>query len=67
MLVLARKVGEEIIIGGGVSVWMVAVAGDKVRLGVTAPRNIPVDRKEIHELRVAQRTGAKPPPVAVAT
>jgi len=63
MLVLARKLGEEIVIGEDVCVCVVAINGDKVRLGITAPRDILVDRKEIHDRRVAQRIGAKAPPL----
>src|SRR4051795_6051560 len=49
MLVLTRKVGESIVIGGGVRVVVVAMEGGKCRLGVEAPRAVPVHRQEIHE------------------
>jgi carbon storage regulator len=48
MLVITRKLGEEIIIADRIRVQVVAVKGDKVRIGVDAPRSIPVDRLEIH-------------------
>jgi len=51
MLVLTRKVGEEIVIGDEVRVKVVAVHGDRVRLGIDAPRTVPVDRLEIHQRR----------------
>ena len=51
MLVLARRVGEEIVIDGGIIVTLVAVHGDRVRLGITAPRSVCVDRREVHERR----------------
>lgn len=51
MLVLTREKDEEIIIGGGITITVVSIRGDKVRLGITAPKEIPVDRKEIHELK----------------
>jgi carbon storage regulator len=51
MLVLSRKVGEEIIIDGNIRVTVVSVQGDRVRLGIEAPKTIPVDRLEIHERR----------------
>jgi carbon storage regulator len=60
MLVLTRKVGERIVIGGAVSVTVVAVVGGKVRLGVTAPNEVPVDREEIHALKRAQREACTP-------
>ena len=52
MLVLTRRVGEEIVIDGNIHVTVVGVKGDKVRLGITAPPSVPVDRKEVHERRL---------------
>jgi carbon storage regulator len=49
MLVLTRRVGEEIVIDGRVRVKVVAVHGKKARIGVTAPANVRVDRQEVHE------------------
>lgn len=49
MLVLSRKVGETIIINDNITVMIVAIRGDKVRLGVVAPSNVPVHRQEIQE------------------
>ena len=46
MLVLSRKVGEEIVIAGTIRVTVVAVVGDRVRLGVQAPSEVRVDREE---------------------
>lgn len=51
MLVLTRRLGEEIVIDGDIRVTVVAVRGDKVRLGVAAPKFITVDRAEVHERR----------------
>jgi carbon storage regulator len=51
MLVLTRRVGEEIVIDGNIRVIVTAVKGDKVRLGIIAPPSVPVDRKEVHERR----------------
>jgi carbon storage regulator len=48
MLVLTRRIGEEIIIDGCIRVTITAVKGDKVRIGITAPLEIRVDREEIH-------------------
>ncbi len=47
MLVLTRKKSEEIIIGDNIRVVVIEVRGDKVRLGIDAPRNMPVHRKEV--------------------
>jgi len=52
MLVLSRRVGEEIIINENIRVTVVAVKGDRIRLGIEAPRNVAVDRAEVHERRI---------------
>ena len=49
MLVLSRQKDESIMIGDDVEVTIVDVRGDKVRLGITAPRSIPVHRREVYE------------------
>ena len=51
MLVLTRRLGEEIVINGDIRVKVIMVQGEKVRLGITAPASVPVDRSEIHERR----------------
>ena len=53
MLVLQRKLNEQILIGNTVSVMVVEIRGDKVRLGVTAPSDVPVDRREVREAKAA--------------
>ena len=52
MLVLTRKVGEQIVIDGCITVTVVAVDGNKIRLGITAPPKISVDREEVHRRRM---------------
>ena len=49
MIVIPRKVGESIVIWDNIIVTIVEIRGDKVRLGITAPKSIPVHRKEIFE------------------
>jgi carbon storage regulator len=49
MLVLARKVGQSIIIGDGIELTVIEVRGEQVRIGVQAPRSVPVHRKELLE------------------
>ncbi len=49
MLVLSRQRDESIMIGDDVEITIVDVRGDKVRLGITAPREIPVHRREVYE------------------
>jgi carbon storage regulator len=48
MLVLTRKTNQSIMIGDDVEVSVLAVTGDKVRIGITAPRVVPVFRKEVY-------------------
>ncbi|MGB0717189.1 MAG: carbon storage regulator CsrA [Phycisphaerae bacterium] len=49
MLVLSRQRDETIMIGDDVEITVVDIRGDKVRLGITAPREIQVHRKEVYE------------------
>ena len=49
MLVLSRQRDESIMIGDDVEITIVDVRGDKVRLGITAPKDIPVHRREIYD------------------
>lgn len=49
MLVLSRQRDETIMIGDEVEITVVDIRGDKVRLGITAPRHIQVHRKEVYE------------------
>ena len=49
MLVLARKTGQSIVINDNIEILVIEVRGDQVRLGIEAPRSIPVHRKELLE------------------
>jgi len=49
MLVLSRRVGETIVVGDDVRITVVAVQGKKVRLAISAPPDIAVDRQEVRE------------------
>jgi carbon storage regulator len=54
MLVLTRKAGQSIVIGDGIEVTVLSVAGDKVRIGVEADRDIPIYRDEVHRRIAAE-------------
>ena len=54
MLVLSRVIGEQIVIDGNIIVTVTAVDGNKVRLGIQAPRSVSVDRAEVHLRRLAE-------------
>jgi len=49
MLVLTRKTNQSIMIGDEIEISVLAVSRDKIRLGITAPREVPVYRKEVYE------------------
>jgi carbon storage regulator len=60
MLVLSRQSDETIIIGDNIRVTIVEVRGDKVRIGIDAPRNVTVHRQEIYDaIRREAEPGAK--------
>ena len=52
MLVLTRRPGETIVIDGRIAITVVGLKGERVRLGVVAPKEVTVDRQEIHERRL---------------
>ena len=49
MLILARRIGESIVIGDQVEVSVVDIKGDQVKLGINAPRAVPVFRREVYQ------------------
>ena len=49
MLVLSRKKNESIVINDDITIVVVEIRGDKVRLGIEAPKEIPVHRNEVYE------------------
>ena len=49
MLILARRIGESIVIGDQVEVSVVDIKGDQVKLGINAPRSVPVFRHEVYQ------------------
>ncbi|PRX32580.1 carbon storage regulator CsrA [Orenia metallireducens] len=61
MLVLTRKINESIIIGDDIELTIVEISGGQVRVGINAPRQIEIHRKEIYEqIEVANKEAATP-------
>lgn len=61
MLILTRRPGEAIRIGDEVEIFLVAVNGNQVRLGIKAPKSVAVHREEIYA-RIAARAVSEQPP-----
>jgi carbon storage regulator len=59
MLVLTRKAHESIMIGDDIELSVLAITGEKVRLGIQAPREVPVFRKEVY-LAIQQQDAEEP-------
>ena len=58
MLVLSRKLGEKVHIGSGITITVVEVKGNKIRLGIDAPDHVPIFRAELNDF--LGRIGAEP-------
>ena len=65
MLVLTRKTNQSIMIGDDIEVSVLAVSRDKIRLGITAPRDVPVFRKEVY-LSIKDEGGGQDTPIEEA-
>jgi carbon storage regulator len=62
MLVLTRKSNQSIMIGDNIEVSVLAIMGEKVRIGIQADRTVPVFRKEVYlEIQAEQQEAASPP------
>lgn len=59
MLVLSRKVGQKIRIGDGTELIVVDIRGDKVRLGFSAPPEVPIHRQEVYEAIQSEQSGGE--------
>lgn len=60
MLVLTRRLGESLVIGGTITVKVVALKGRRVGIGIDAPAATLIDRAEVHERKVLEAALVKP-------
>jgi carbon storage regulator len=68
VLVLSRRVGESVVIGDNVTITVLEVRGDVIRVGIDAPREVAVHRKELlEELEASNRAAASPDDRVVAS
>jgi carbon storage regulator len=58
VLVFTRKRGESIVVGDGIEIQIVSIGRNGVRVGITAPRDVPVHRREVYDQVVAANRGA---------
>jgi carbon storage regulator len=65
MLVLSRKKNESIVINNDITVTVVEIRGDKVRLGIVAPKEVPVHRQEVYDAIHGKQSDSVPPTVIV--
>ena len=54
MLILSRRPNESLRIGGNVVITVVGFSGNQIRLGITAPSNVIIDREEVHQRKMAE-------------
>jgi carbon storage regulator len=60
MLILTRRVGESVMIGDDVTITVLGVKGNQVRVGINAPKNVAVHREEIYERIKREQQGELP-------
>lgn len=66
MLILSRKAGESLILDGGIEIKITEIYGDKVRVGIAAPADVKVYRKELYATIKENQTAAQRGPMSAA-
>jgi carbon storage regulator len=59
MLILTRRIGEKLIVGGNVTVTVLSIRGNQIRMGIDAPREVKVHREEIYQKIQAEQAERK--------
>jgi len=62
MLILSRKCGESLILDGGIEIKVTEIAGDKVKIGISAPSNVKVYRQEVYATIQENQSAAQAAP-----
>jgi len=57
MLILTRRIGETLMVGDEVTVTVLGVNGNQVRIGINAPKSVPVHREEIYQKIIREKEG----------
>jgi len=65
MLVLTRKKNQSILIGDLIEVYVLDIEGDKVKIGINAPKNVPIVRREIKEIIEENKKALETPNIAL--
>lgn len=60
MLILTRRAGETVMIGSDVTITVLGVKGNQVRIGINAPKDVAVHREEIYERIQSEQSGGAP-------
>jgi len=66
MLILSRRPNESLRIAGNVTITVVGFSGNQIRLGITAPPHVTIDREEVHQRKLAERVTSLKPESQVA-
>lgn len=60
MLILSRKAGQSLMLGDGIEITITEISGDKVKLGISAPADVKVYRKELYSTILENQSAAAP-------